>query len=305
MIALATLVAFAFSSCKKDGVFQPKQKIATISESRVTRTVSGTTTIIDTIRPYVTEEWIWEGKNLSSITLRDKKGKEEGKISFKYDDKNRISDISSAHETAVYTYNKDKRLDNIKLYDGKELEDVFHFVYDGKVLTGIVDTMFNAGLIKSNLVSRIFPNMIAEQFSVPQNMTRGNEIFVTNLTFEWDGKNIAQINSVKETPTCKSTTTYNYEYDAKLNPQYGMSAMCAMSADESFLSKNNVIKVACHDKTNGKNGMSILDSESNTEIQYNYEYDGKVPASVSYTTIFTIGGTTTTTEYTTYYKYVE
>lgn len=306
LVALAIAVAFTFSSCKKDGAFNPKQRIEKISESRITTRILGNTTSVDSINPYVSEEWTWSGKILSYITLKDRDGSENGKIVFKYDDKNRITDMTDGYESAIYSYNDKKRLETIKIYDGQENIETFTFAYDGKTLTSIVDTLYDVNsVLKSNLVGRIFPAMLAERFAVPENIShvRGARELVTALTLEWDGKNISQVTSLMTAEGFKSTATYTYEYDDKLNPYCGMYAMYGTYGDEICLSKNNAIKVTLHSKYEGDNGVSLQSSESTTVTEYSYEYDGKFPTSVSHSSTFTIGENTTTTKYTTYYEY--
>ena len=77
LIAAIALLAVAFVSCQKDGVYNPKHKIATVSQewtrTIVTEDANGSSTKIDSLKPYVAQEWSWGDKTLNSIVNKNSK----------------------------------------------------------------------------------------------------------------------------------------------------------------------------------------------------------------------------------------
>ncbi|MBO7482050.1 MAG: hypothetical protein J6T63_08080 [Bacteroidales bacterium] len=98
----------------------------------------------------------------------------------------------------------------------------------------------------------------------------------TDITIEWDGKNIVKMDA-KSSNDITSTTTY--EYDGKLNPYAGF--YCGEEVGVEMYSKNNVIKTT----TTRKHGADTDEATETVE----YEYDGKVPTTVKTTSVSKYG----------------
>jgi hypothetical protein len=67
-IAIASSVMFSFTSCKKDGVYKPKEKISQIfSQQSYYSGVPEIDQLFPTEGKILEETWTWDGKLLSSI----------------------------------------------------------------------------------------------------------------------------------------------------------------------------------------------------------------------------------------------
>jgi len=297
LIVAIALLAVAFVSCKKDGVYNPKHKIAKVYKewTRTSVTTDGTasTTKIDSLKPYVAEEWTWNKKSLSSIMHKDKEGKVLETINYTYDDKNRISGSSCGSEKAEYVYNDDKKLQSIKITDGSDYSLTIEITYEDKLPASVKTVRAYTYKNLSAFEKSIAPSYICDAIEAEQMHQKTTISSTYNTTIEWDGKNIKKVVTTGENGYNYTTT---YEYDDKTNPFKGMYAGLEGDFDVAY-SKNNVVKVT-NSSTNGT---------STTE--YSYEYDGKMPTKVSHTTVYedNYGGISekTTYVYTTTYEYTK
>ena len=275
LIAVIALMAVAFVSCQKDGVYKPKKKIAKIYNEWTTTTVTtdenGSRTVTDVQNPYVAEEWTWGDKTLTSVMHKDRDGKVTSTSNFTYDDKNRIVGATSGDEKVEYTYNDDKKLQTIKISEGSDDVTTIEITYEDKVPTS-VKTVWSYTFKKlSEFAKSVIPSYICEAIEAEQLHSKTTVSNTYNTAIEWDGKNISQVVTTGENGY-KYTTTY--EYDGKTNPYKGMYAGMSDDFDAAY-SKNNVVK-----KTTSRVDGNTTTS---TVTEYTYEYDGKVPSKITYT----------------------
>ena len=274
LIAAIALLAVAFVSCQKDGVYKPKKKIAKIYSETIITTVasdaSSSTTKTDSLKPYVAEEWTWGDKTLTSVVNKDKDGKVTSTVNYTYDDKNRLTGSTCGSEKAEFAYNDDKKLQSIKITDGDH-SIVMEITYADKLPASIktVDSYTMKNL--STFAKSIIPSYISE--AIEANQMRSKATFSTtyNTTIEWDDKNISQVVTTGE-GDYKYTATY--EYDSKLNPYKGMYGDFEDNNFDVQYSKNNVVK-----KTVNSTDGHFTDKDV---AEYTYEYDGKMPLKVTY-----------------------
>jgi len=312
LIAAIALMAVAFVSCQKDGVYKPKQRIAKITKGWTTTTVYETAdgsrkeeTVVD---PFVSSVWNWGDKTLESVVNTSRHTTIGGvefvdtKTTYTYDDKNRITGMAYGDHVIEYAYNDDKKMSKITVRDGNELESTIEFGYDGKVVASMVITSYYDYKKCSEAWEMVLPRQIVKSLNMAHNDIQSKDVHteVTNLTIEWDGKNISQIVSTEE----NTTVTTMYEYDGKTNPYLGMYGNIN-NGEVSFMSKNNVIK-ATNTRVTKENNTS---TEVKTVDEYSYEYDGKYPTSVKSTEVYeqSFLGTkyTTTTVTTKTYEYTK
>lgn len=302
LIAAIALLAIAFVSCQKDGVYNPKHKIAKVykewTRTTVTTDASGSSTRIDSLKPYVAQEWTWSDKTLESITSKNDDGRITETRKFNYDDKNRIIGCTGDNdEKAEYIYNDDKKLQTIKITEGPNETTTIDIAYDGKVPTTIT-TVWTYTIDKkvSNFTKSILPEYICSAMEANQIRSKSTTFSSTYTSaIEWDGKNISQVVTTGE-DNYKHTVTY--EYDSKSNPFIGMYA--DMDYEIAY-SKNNIIK---------RTESYVEGNKTITEVdEYAYEYDGKMPVKVINSVVREneVFGTTykTTTVYTTTYEYAK
>jgi len=302
LIVAIALMAVAFVSCQKDGVYNPKHKIAKVynewTRTVVTTDASGSSTRIDSLKPYVSEEWNWDKKSLSSITHKDSEGRVNETVNFTYDDKYRIIGCTGAdNHKAEYIYNDDKKLQTIKITEGPDETTTIDIAYDGKVPTTITTvSTYTIGKKVSDFARAIIPSYICD--AIEANELRSKDLTITDKytsAIEWDGKNISQVVTTGD-DNYKHTITY--EYDGKTNPFIGMYSN---EEYEVFYPKNNIVKRT--ESYNEGNKTITINNE------YSYEYDGKMPVKVITTDVREneVFGTTykTTTVYTTTYEYTK
>ena len=142
-MALAALCLFAACS-EKEGVYNPKKKIANIYKSSVTihssldgsrgRWYSDTVTVAK----YLSEAWTWDGKKLTKITFYEQHASTEVEdvVNFSYDG-NQMVRAESDGDYMTFSYNG-KELKSCAMYDKENTAAPiaqFDFVYkDGKVV---------------------------------------------------------------------------------------------------------------------------------------------------------------------------
>jgi len=301
LIAAIALMAVAFVSCKKDGVYNPKHKVAKVYNEWTTTTVTtdsdGSRTVTETQNPFVAEEWTWGDKTLESIVYKNYDGVIRETKKFTYDDKNRISGCTGGdNRKAEYVYNDDKKLQSIKISQGEHYEAVIEFAYDGKVPTTVTTTSSYTFKNLSDFAKSIIPSYVCDAMEANELSAKATTVsYKYESAIEWDGKNISQVVTTGED---NYKHTIKYEYDGKTNPFIGM--YCSEEF-ESFYPKNNIIK---------RTESYVEDNKTITEENaFEYEYDGKMPVKVITTEerereVF---GTTykTTTVNTTTYEYTK
>ena len=290
LIAAIALLAVAFVSCQKDGVYKPKQRIAKITRSWE-RTdnyfdITGTEHNDGTkAEPWVCEEWAWGDKTVESRTFTTRHATIGGisydpeKTTYSYDDKNRITGAQYGDHKIEYTYNDDKKFSKITVNDGANLESTVEINYDGKVVNSLKVTRFYPAKKCAAALAMVLPRQIVDVVcndNEEEIVAKDARTVVTDITLEWDGKNIVKMDAKSDDATTVTTT---YEYDGKLNPYAGF--YCGTGVSAEMYSKNNVIKATRTSKI--AQGNATLTTETVETVEY--EYDGKNPSTVKTTTV--------------------
>ncbi len=289
LIAAIALMAVAFVSCQKDGVYKPKQRIDKITRSWVETDVysdaSGSHEDKTMADPWVCEAWVWGDKTVESRTFTTRIMTLTGvdyhseKTTYTYDDKNRITGAQYGTHKIEYTYNDDKKFSKITVNDGANLESTVEINYDGKVVNSLKVTNFYPAKKCEAALAMVLPRQIVDVIcydSEEEVVAKDARTVVTDITIEWDGKNIVKMDSKSSDDV---TTTTTYEYDGKLNPYAGF--YCGTGVSAEMYSKNNVIKTTTTRKE--VHGNTTITTE--TEETVEYEYDGKTPSTVKTTTV--------------------
>ena len=293
LIVAIALLAVAFVSCQKDGVYKPKKKIAKITRSweevDVYSDAAGSHEDKTKADAWDCEEWAWGDKTVESRTFRTRFLTLTGvdyhveKTTYKYDDKNRIVGAEYGTHKIEYTYNDDKKFSKITVNDGANLESTVEINYDGKVVNSLKVTRFYPAKKCQAALAMIFPSQIVDVIcpeSEEEIMPKDARTVTTDITIEWDGKNIVKMDAKSNDDV---TTTTTYEYDGKLNPYAGFYCGDGFSAE--MYSKNNVTKTTITRKR--VEGSTTVTEETSETIEY--EYDGKVPTTVKTTSVRTYG----------------
>ena len=252
ILALVATFAFAFTSCHKDGVYNPSKKI-----SRVFYQYPGGNKILQ-------GTFIWNKNKLEKIDYGD------GDIAYYKYDGNQLSSIALDGEVINFKYDGSKLSKIEIIYDG-QMEESIVVTHDGNKISKIVITEYDVDyanyersiMRKTSNLKGILPaatcDNIAKKLILDHKKGLKSSDSYT-IEFKYDGKNIAEERWVEY------GATYTYTYDKSNNPFFGLFGEVNGSDYVDFLeSKNNIEKVGC-----SYNG-------GYDEFTYEYSYDGKWP----------------------------
>lgn len=256
------LSAITITSCNKDGVYNPKEKIDKIYVD------NGSGKLLS-------EDWTWDNKQLKTINYYNAEGSIDYTETFTYTDK-RLSQVDNQEngETVKYTY-ENRRLHQASFYANNVLYMNCIFEYyenklsDIKVTITDVDKGLNAKGV-ANPLRYILPEQSVKSIenALKENPTRSLIYF--EIDFAWDGNNISEMGIEMDD---EYEMLYVFEYDNKLNPFrnfLGSDLEETLSGHGVYKSKNNVVSY-----TSIKTEMGITLTESH---YISYTYDGRFPA---------------------------
>lgn len=290
---LAVAVISLFAACKKDGKYNPKEKIANVYEEELFISSSnyGGQTYSDTNQTpkRLTERWTWDGKKLTQIVYvyytQEWNGTSytetpvEETVKFTYDG-DQLSEANDGDERIVFTYDG-KKLQKAEVYEDNQTTpyETLVFDYDGKKISKITATAtYTSSFDKSQpalgrmerlLLSNMLPDMKpVEKVFAKARKSGAKETSTGTIEFTWDGDNVSKM-VVKEG---SYTTSATYTYDDKKNPYQGFLYVIPdmMEDGPTFTNENNVVKAVYQ--------YSAFD-EGSSETNYTYTYDGKWPTS--------------------------
>ncbi len=258
---MTLLLATAITSCNKDGVYNPKEKIDKIYVDAG----SG---------KHLSEDWTWDNKQLKTINYYESDGTIDHSETFTYND-NRLSQVDNHEdgETVKYTYDK-RRLQQADFYNNNVLYMTCFFEYadnklaDIKVTTTIAEKGLNTKGV-ANPLNYVLPKQSLESIEnvMKENPTRGSVSF--EIDFAWDGNNVSEIGIELD----GYNVLYAFEYDDKLNP---FRNFLNSDLEETlyghgvYKSKNNIVSYTLIEAA-----MGYSFSESH---YISYTYDGRFPA---------------------------
>jgi hypothetical protein len=292
MAILAT--ACCFSACKKDGVYNPKEKIAAIYQSSDysysyynEQTGAWEEEYSHNSPKSLAEKWNWDGKKLSSIdfyyTEEDENGNsvnlKEYTVNFTYDGKQltKVTDDSEPNSYIEYSYDG-KKIDKITMFYNGAAVETYTFSYDGKKIDKITLTYEEndwdtKSLRKHNVLQNIvwrslIPDVsnASETASMVKRASKGSKSETMTVSLTWDGNNISKASSGED--------AIEFTYDDKKNPlggflgSFGGEITDAVSEGFDCFNKNNVLTVK--ETFEG-------DSDYSETINFSYTYDGKWP----------------------------
>lgn len=261
MLAIAVM-AFIFTSCQKEGAYNPSKKLVRIVDNATQDgiSVAGECGI---------SEFIWDGKLLTQIQYKSSLANTEAdNTDYSYDSKNRISQIKySDGRMLKYSYDG-KNLDKIEQYAGGELRRIYRIEHKYSYLDAIrVEYLDETYEDKSmNPFAYILPDEIASEINT--SVSKGGAIDPQEIWyFTNDGNNIEHMTHI----TKGIFIDYDYQYDKKKNPLYGW--MDALGGSwQTTLSKNNMVSYV----RTVSNGTEITRRDT---LNYTYTYEGNYPIS--------------------------
>ena len=230
-----------FSSCHKEGQYLPKKKIVRIERS----SSEGFSEI---------EDWVWNGKLLSNITIKTDGGDLINESTFKYTSDKRVESIRVNFvdfvDNYVFTYDgkdlvkiscQEEGSDDVDVYTFKKVDD--HVV---EITLAPVETK---SLDKFNVLRFILPTEVADQIKPSEAKA------TTTYRLTWEGDNITQMD-VLSNGVSAMKTTWKYD-DASLRSM------------DMLYSANNIIGESV--------ALQIMGMETITNKDFEYTYDGKYP----------------------------
>ncbi|MDR3046521.1 MAG: hypothetical protein LBU51_02770 [Bacteroidales bacterium] len=266
LIVLSFSFLGIFFSCHKPE-YNPERKISKIYADLTTIT-NGEITY--SFPKTLHEEWIWEKDKLVQINTMD------FEYLFIYDKNSYLIEVSSDIAKIVFEY-KDKMLHKMKvLHENAEVMSLEVTKVAGKKITQLRESHFDW---KSSTIPKELAQMLsavsrccfseAINDGINTSIAYGlNHVKTTKslaYTIMWDLSYINDnVTTIKKSFDDGYSTSYNYQYDSKLNPFF---RYYIQDASEGTLfgmipfSKNNVI---------------TADEEGNLS-HYEYEYDGNFP----------------------------
>ena len=268
LMAAAVLLLATFS-CKKEGVYNPGEKIKEVYTESTTTTIADGTTNTSVVDKYKSQQWTWDGKLLTEITNYTPDGTAASKMLLTYDGKKlaRVSNEGSDIYTE-YTYKSNKLTAITVVSDGNEMLKIDVIHDDGKIsrLKFIID----ADLSNMDLPDLDFAKK-STSFAIPEFVTdmvfksyrkhgKGSQGIQVTLNLTYESNNVSKISISVSGITYMSVTM---SYDKKNNPMYGCYAFIGPSA----LSKNNITNVKAG------NMASLMSGEADIEdVVYVYTY---------------------------------
>ncbi|MDR2835616.1 MAG: hypothetical protein LBV69_05380 [Bacteroidales bacterium] len=274
LLFIATFVV-AVSSCKKEGVYQPKQKI-----SKIFNQSQGSSKNLN-------QRWTWDGKNLAKIQDGD------GNLvaTFSYDGKKLTKITGSDGETMTFTYDGKK----ITKVEGK-YNGILFSTYDikhnkSKISSITMTEYFIDANYKSTLTTIVFPQFasLIENRAKAGNIAKASSSYSITIDFTWDGDNISKEKYTEIEDGETDETEYTYKYDKKKNPLYNFFGGVEVNA--SCLSENNIIS------------SEGIGAGYNTSTEFSIIYDGKYPIEIMQTQTYSDGDYTGHYTYTIFYEY--
>ena len=306
-IVLIVVVFFilGFSSCQKEGVYKPKERITSIyyADSNTDK--------------YLCKKWNWDKKRLSTIDHLDKNGGIGFTEFFKYDDKKRIERIElDGNYYVQYKYNGNM-LETMELYENNRLEESATVHNDGEKIDKIefynyyYDEYSKSNTKKISLLPKHILNKIAAYTEKSKSPTS-----IEAITFEltWEGNNVSKTkmyytynsedydydenwNPIVTLYKCYEEETVTYLYDDKINPFYGFKDLGFIYAYDfgfdleyemefgNYLSKNNIVSEThiYKDKMVPVNGGAEREYSDTIAVTRIITYDGKMPTGIIYT----------------------
>ena len=283
VLLTAAAALLAVTSCTKEGVYNPKEKIVKIYESSLNSTINSygdqTFTYSDTTAKHLTQEWNWDGNLLTSISYYNyNEQTKESVFSYKmdmiYDGKRLVKVASSSTEYATYTY-EDNKIAKIESYYNGELQLSRAITHDGKKIVKIVMTIYddeiNDDLAKFAL-SSLMPSKRALDAVFAVRSDKASAVATQTLDFTYDGNNVSKMVMTYG----DETMTMEFTYDKNKNPFCGNYALSAGEGDLNCINANNVLT----EKSTWQRTGETYDPQEST---YTYEYDGKYPVTKTMT----------------------
>ncbi len=273
LLMAATVVMLVGASCEKNnGVYSPKKKISKVYREASCQDLDDPSAV-SVQDKYLYENWTWADGLIQQIDHYES-STSVWTEAFTYDENGRVVKIEDAVwlETLAFEY-EDGRISKSRLtYDG-ELSEEWNFSYEnGKLVRADGKCYYDDFYYKRHLStfgSLGFDDALdaALTKAVGQCKSAAKGIVMDfTIQFEWNKDNITDVAMTSD----EFTEVVRLEYDQCKNPKRGFNNIG--NEGWQYSSANNIQKMTI-----------VLGSES-LVTEYAYEYDGKYPVTVRWTT---------------------
>ena len=267
IFCLCVAVIALFSACKKEGVYNPSEKIQKIY------------TIGDDGVKMLTEVWNWNGDVLTSIDYYDYDGTVTYTNHFTYDSKNRLIAVDGGNSHSEYIYD-DNKIDKIVMTAEGALLATYEFDHKGNKIseitldTDLFDDWGDIDWDKKGIVSPLrfmMPEICPAVETAVKECTNETKGDVIKMKLNWGGNNVKSMDVSFSVWGMNMTETVELTYDNKNNPLYGsLSSMNSSAAENLVLNKNNPLTV-----------KTLYLGQTLVTEDYTYEYEGNYPVKVT------------------------
>lgn len=275
-LLLVAVCALLFSSCEKEGQYLPKKKV-----SRITHVTSSTIWGITTTSVTGYQDWEWDGKLLSKITLRNGDGDMEGTVVPQYDSKKRVTALHCVSGSDIDDYKF--------TYEGKNLMKITRYSNDKDAVTeytfrkedkNVVEITVQGYAAKALDGTGINPLQFVLPSEVAELIKPADEKATTIYKLTWDGKNLASMEEIRSGVTYAN---YNWAYDNGINPLKGLfsNGNGSLNGFEELYSANNVVE------QRSVTHLTFADLEEH--FKYEYEYEDNYPVKKTWQTTSSTG----------------
>lgn len=280
ILATAVLVlftVFSFVSCKKEGVYKPKERISKIFyEYSRESYFNGTLEDSYSSEKHLSERWHWKGKKLMQVETGD------WAYNFVYKG-NQLEKIEYGDIEATFTYNKSlyekieiKEHDQnilvitIDQRDGDDKITKFFFemfyestIWDGmsKKYTKGASSISNAESFLRMILPNNFTNILSKNVDKKRQKAIISEKCIVELKYDKNNL-IEQVITYED----EDPETYIFTYDDKKNPYYKSihTSIEGVDGNTFIQSENNI--------------LTMYDKEYPEDItKFEYKYDGDYP----------------------------
>ncbi|MDY0015338.1 MAG: hypothetical protein RBS13_03940 [Bacteroidales bacterium] len=266
LTAASVLLLMFVTSCDKDGVYNPKEKISKIYYDQEGSKV-------------LSESWTWDKNLLTKVAYGT--SQDEYQL-FEYDKKQvvKITDYYFGVDHGYVSFIYDKAsLSKVEAYNkDNELTESIEVVHDGKKIIKLIMTSYEQDYetLKSVSHQRLLSRALRLFVSKPlldkmMERIHKSTTYVSTIEFTYDGDNVISEKLIDEDVSYSTA----YTYDANINPFY-----------DGLFSSENAMALSVNNPLSGTLTATIAGQSFSSTVTYSYVYDGKWPTEQKTTQTF-------------------
>ncbi|MDL2227569.1 hypothetical protein LJC30_01610 [Odoribacter sp. OttesenSCG-928-L07] len=259
---ITLIVALSFSSCEKDGVYNPKKKISKIHIQQ------------NDYDKFLSEEWTWNKDKLMKRVFFDDNSEDNTYQDYEYEG-NLLSKINNSNGSEINFVYTDKKLSKVEYSRDGQIIQLYEITHENnKVSQVYIATNYNfkGENIKLSPLDLFLPKECVDIFNKNISeckLSKNDNMYITINDYTWDGDNIVIIDSEQSYGDEKTIRKHTFNYTNSLNPYYGF-----FLGSHFGLSKNNPSFTKVTIDTEGYH------FESTYNYEYKFDSGGKFPTEI-------------------------